>query len=108
MFRSVAARALLGVGIFGVAGGTTALAASPSGSAAAVGAAQAAKKPHRANIARGVIIARSDSEITVERAVRDKATKKVSKDDTRFAITPATKVFKSGSKDPLGHDALKV
>ncbi|MDQ6748469.1 MAG: DUF5666 domain-containing protein, partial [Candidatus Dormibacteraeota bacterium] len=99
---------LLGVGILGVAGGTTALAVSPTGSTAATGATQAAGKAHRADVARGTIIARSDSEITIERAVRDKSSKKVTKDDTKFEITPATKVFKAGSKDPLGHDALKV
>ncbi|MFN2466246.1 MAG: DUF5666 domain-containing protein [Candidatus Dormibacteria bacterium] len=106
MFKSVAARALLGVGILGAAGGTTALAASPSTNAPAAKAGPAAR--HHAHHAVGVIIARSDTEITVERTHRDKTARAPARDDAKYVITAATKVFRAGSKDPVGHDALKT
>ncbi|HEY8739347.1 MAG TPA: DUF5666 domain-containing protein [Candidatus Dormibacteraeota bacterium] len=106
MFRSVAAKALLGVGALGVAAGTTALAApAPVTPAPGQHAHQNPKKA--ADVRGGVIITVTDTSMTVERSVRDKATKKVTRDDTTFKITAATKVFRAGSKDPLGHDAIK-
>jgi hypothetical protein len=107
MFRSATARALLGVGILGVAGGTTALAATPAPSASP-STTQPAKKAPRADVRHGVIIKLSDTEMTVERSVKDRATKAVTKDDVTFEILATTKVFKAGSKDPVGHDALKL
>lgn len=107
MFSSVAAKALLGIAALGVAGGTTALAASPTPNTP--GQTQAAPL-HKApkDLSRGVIVKLSDTSMTVERSMRDKATKAVTKDDTTFVINATTRVYKAGSKDPVGHDALKL
>jgi hypothetical protein len=95
------------VGVLAAAGGTTALAASPS-PAASPGQSQAAPRKHAADVRQGVIIKLSDTSMTIERSVRDKITKAVTKDDVTLAINKDTKVFRAGSKDPLGHDALKL
>jgi len=108
MFNSLAAKVLLGAGALAAAGGTTALAASPAVVAPAPGAAQGAKHHHAANVRQGVIIAVKGDSMTIERTVRDKTTKAVTKDDTTFQVTDATKVYRAGSKTPVGHDALKV
>jgi hypothetical protein len=107
MFSSVAAKALLGVAALGVAGGTTALAASPSPNIPGPTQTTPQQKDPQ-NIGRGVIVKLSDTSMTIERAVRDKTTKKVTKDDTTLVINATTKVYRAGSKDPVGHDALKV
>jgi hypothetical protein len=103
MINTLAAKALLGAGALAAVGGTTALAATP----AAVSPAPAAR-PAATDVRHGVIIRLSDTSMTVERVIRDKTTKATTKDDVTFAITPATKVYRAGSKDPVGHDALKV
>jgi hypothetical protein len=107
MFSPVAAKALLGVAAFGVAGGTTALAASPSPNTPGQTQATPPQKAQK-NLARGVIVKLSDTSVTLERTVRDKTTKTVTKDDSTFVIKATTKVYKAGSKDPVGHDALKL
>lgn len=107
MFSSVGARALLGVAALGVAGGTTALAASPSPNTPGQTQATPQQKAQK-DLGRGVIVTLTDTSMTIERAVRDKTTKQVTKDDTTFVINATTRVYKAGSKDPVGHDALKV
>jgi Cu/Ag efflux protein CusF len=104
MFKTVTARALLGVAALGVAGGATALAASPSPSTAA---------PMRAHKdagdrAAGTIIKLSDQQMTVVRVHRDPKTKATIKDDATFALRPTTAVYRFGSKGKLGLDSLKV
>jgi hypothetical protein len=108
MFRTAAAKALLGVGAIAVAGGTTALAASPSPSATPGQAQTAPQNQAARDVRQGVIIKLSDTSMTIERSVRDKTTRAVTKDDVTFVINKDTKVFKAGSKDPVGHDALKL
>ncbi len=104
MFKTVTARALLGVAALGVAGGTTALAASPSPSAAAPARSHRDARDHAA----GTIIKLTDKEMTVERVRRDPKTKASVKDDTTFGLNSATAVYAFGSKTKLGLDALKV
>jgi hypothetical protein len=104
MFNTVTARALLGVAALGVAGGTTALAASPSPGAAAPTRANRDARDHAA----GTIIKLTDKEMTVERVRRDPKTKASVKDDTTFGLNSATAIYAFGSKTKLGLDALKV
>jgi len=109
MFNTLAAKALLGAGALAVAGGTTALAANPAVVAPAPSASTGASQAHQAaDVRHGVIISVSGTKMTIERDVRDKTTKATTKDDTTFEITDATKVYRAGSKDPVGHDALKL
>ena len=109
MFNTIAAKALLGVGVLAAAGGTTtALAANPAVVSPAPSGASQAAKHKAADVRHGVIVKLNDTSMTIERDVKDKTTKAVTKDDTTFTITPATKVYRAGSKDPLGHDALKL
>jgi len=104
MLNTVTARALLGVAALGVAGGTTALAASPSPSAASP---SATHREHRDRAA-GTIIKLSSSEMTVERVHRDPKTKAAIKDDVTVELDASTAVYRFGSKDRLGLDALKL
>ncbi|MFN2463046.1 MAG: DUF5666 domain-containing protein [Candidatus Dormibacteria bacterium] len=107
MFRTTAARALIAAAALAAVGGGTALAATPS--ATSQNAAAGAHARHRdADVRHGVITAVSDSSMTIEHSARDKATKEVKKDDLTFKITPQTLVYHAGSKDQVGHDALKV
>jgi len=106
MFRTVAAKALIGAGALAALGGATAMAATPGttpvAQKAAVGNPQPGHKKH-ADTRHGVVIRLSDSEMTI-----DKTTKAVTKDDTTFVLNDATRIFRAGSKDPVGRGALKV
>jgi hypothetical protein len=104
MFKTVTARALLGVAALGVAGGTTALAASPAPNTAT------AARTHKdaRDRAAGTIVKLTDTEMTVERVRRDPKTRAAIKDDVTIEINSTTEVYRYGSKDKLGHDALKV
>ena len=111
MFKSLAIKALLGTGaIAAVAGGTGAIALNPNLAAAATPAAQGTTTAPKAaaDLRRGVIIKLSDTEMTIERSVRDKTTNAVTKDDTTFELNAATKVFKAGDKTAMGREALKL
>lgn len=103
MFNTLAAKVVIGAAALAAVGGTTALAATPAATAAA---SQPAKKA--ADVRQGVIIKLSDTAMRVERTVKDKTTKATTKDDVEFAINADTKVYHQGSKDPVGHDALKL
>ena len=107
MFQSVVAKALLGVGLLGAAGGTTALAAAP---AINPGAGQSSTRPaNAADVSRGVIVKVSDSSMTIEWRARDKNTGAVTSDDTTFVLNQKTRVYRAGDKSHrLGVDALKV
>jgi hypothetical protein len=104
MLKTVTARALLGVAAFGFAGGTTALAASPSPSAAAPNATHRDHRDHAA----GTIIKLSTTQMTVERRRRDPKTKAVTKDDVTVELNDTTAVYLFGSKAKHGIDVLKL
>lgn len=107
MLKTVAARALLGMVALGAAGGTTALAASPSSPVAAK-ASQPQNHKARAG-AGGTITKLSDKQMTVERVHRDKKTSAVTKDDQTFELNSSTAVYRAGDRThKLGLDALKV
>ena len=110
MLKSIAIKALLGTGAIGAIAGTSAFAINPSLAAAVKPAIQGSQATQKAAADRagGVIVKLSDTEMTVERDVRDKTTKAVTKDDKTFEITAETKVYKAGDKTAVGHDALKL
>jgi hypothetical protein len=112
MLKTIAIKALLGVGAIGVVGGSAALAGAPSITAnlaaattpkAAPGTAHAAK-----DRAHGTIIKLSSTEMTVERQRRDPSTKALTKDDVTFELNDKTAVYYFGTKDKHGIDVLKL
>lgn len=113
MFKTLTAKALLGVGVLASIGGGTALAASPAatGLTAAV---QAPTKHTARDVARGVIQVVSDTSLTIERHHRAPkaaagAATTAPVDGLKFVLTPETKIVRwSDRKTPLGRDALKV
>lgn len=112
MFKSTLAKALLGVAGLGLAGGTTALAATPGGSPSPSARQQTAAKRHLAT-SRGVVVKVSATELTIHHpeARRDAAATGATPtaDNTTFELTKTTAVYRAG--DPghkLGLDALKV
>jgi len=110
MFKSIAIKALLGTGAIGAVAATGVATVNPSLVAAVQPSAQGSQAAHKASRDRagGVLVKVTDSTITVERDVRDKATKAVSKDDKTFTINTDTKVYKAGDKTQVGLGALKV
>ncbi|GAC1333145.1 MAG: hypothetical protein NVSMB17_13170 [Candidatus Dormibacteria bacterium] len=111
MISTVAAKALIAASALAALGSTTALAATPGAAPSiqksATATTQPAHKKH-ADTRQGVVIKLSDTEMTIEREVRDKTTRAVHKDDTTFVLNDATRVYRAGSKDPVGRGALKV
>jgi len=109
MFKSIAIKALLGTGAIGLAAGTTAFAVSPNLAAAVQPAIQGKAAPAaRADVSRGVVVKLSDTEMTVERSVRDKTSKATTKDDKTFELNADTRVYKAGDKTAVGREAIKL
>jgi hypothetical protein len=109
-FKSITARALLGAGALSLVGGTAAVALPMANAAQTVTGSKAQAKPaHARDYARGAITKLSDTEMTIERRHRDKATKAVNTDDQSFVLNSDTAVYRWGDKDhKLGLDALHV
>lgn len=108
MFRTVAAKALLGASALAAVGGTTVLAATPGAAAAVQQAVAGAHHKKHADVRHGVVTAITDSQLTIESHHRDKATRADVKDDTTFELTTATRVYRAGSKDAVGREQIKV
>lgn len=112
MLKTIAIKALLGVGAIGVVGGSAALAGAPSITANLAAATTPNATPNIANAAkhraRGSIIKLSGTEMTVERQRRDPKTKAVTKDDVTVQLNDKTAVHYLGSKDKHGIDVLKL
>lgn len=112
MLKTIAIKALLGVGAIGVVGGSAALAGAPSITANLAAATTPKATPNIANAAkhraRDSIIKLSGTEMTVERQRRDPKTKAVTKDDVTVQLNDKTAVHYLGSKDKHGIDVLKL
>jgi hypothetical protein len=112
MLKTIAIKALVGVGALGVVGGSAALAGAPSLTANLAAATTPKAGPGAAHAAKdrlhGTIIKLSGSEMTIERQRRDPQTKAVTKDDVTVALNDQTVVYNFGSKDKHGIDALKL
>jgi hypothetical protein len=100
MFKTVAVRALLGVGALGVTGGSTAFAAAPAvGAAVQAATSRGASKNTPAEVRHGVVVKTGETELTI----RERG-----KSETTFTLTAQTQVRKAGSPAPLGRDAIKA
>jgi hypothetical protein len=112
MLKTIAVKALLGVGALGVVGGSAALAGAPTLTANLAAANTAKTAPGTGHADRyglhGTIIKLSSTEMTIERQRRDPKTKAVTKDDVVVKLNDQTAVYYLGSTDKHGVDLLKV
>ena len=112
MLKTIAVKALLGVGALGVVGGSAALAGAPNLTANLAAATTPKAGPSVADAAkhraRGTIIKLSDKEMTIERSRRDPKTNATTKGDVTVELNSTTAVYRWGSKDKHGVEILAL